>query len=191
MTVAAKPDAAPTDLEVEIGEADSALILQDIGLQSQLDIGKIQIKFRGQGDVFSPLLVNGEGTFATGQVDASKIPVLARLEKMARDTNLAKAEFDSMQGRFRAENGLLILDQVETLPKDSTRITARGKVDQAGSIQIAGTIHAEGGVIGSIGNFLEKIGLKKEDQSLIEIPFRVTGSINAPVVELHHREGIK
>jgi hypothetical protein len=185
LSMAARPHAAPTEMDVTIQGADSNLVLKDVGLRSQIDLGPIEIQFRGRGDIFSPLLVSGEGTFSTGRVDASRIPVLARMEKWARDTRLAQAKFTSMQGNFRADNGVLLLDQIETLPKDSTRIMARGQVGLDGKVEIFGNIHAEGGVIGSVGNLLEKIGLKKEDQALVKIPFRITGTLDAPVVEMN------
>ena len=184
MAVDIEPDSQPLTLAVKLEGIRSADFLQALGQTSKLDVGDVDIQFSGKGQMLAPLNVNGGGTFRTGRVDASGIPIMARMQKMAKDTGLASVDFAYMKGTFQMNDGVISFNDVATFPEDQTRIFSTGTVDTTGQVHITGEIHAKGGVAGGIENFLSDIGLHKASESLFVIPFTITGTMADPQVKM-------
>jgi len=184
MTVTPKPKSQPMNLNFQANGVDSGKFMEAMGLGSALKIGKVMLDFQGEGELLEPLLIKGEFDFKTSEFDSTGVPVIARMQKMAEDLNLADVKFQALLGEAATDKGVVTFNRITSLPKDASRMDAHGTVDLKGNVNLEGELTLEGGVVGSVQKFFKEAGFMSKDGSLVKKPFKVTGNAADPKVDM-------
>lgn len=186
MTISPAPKSQPMTLTFEAKGVNSSQFMKAFGLASPMDIGQVSMSYNGGGELLEPLQIKGQGKFKTTEFNGDGVPVVAKMEKMAKDFNLAKVNFDSLYGDLATDQGIITFTDVESLPdgKNDSRLFAHGTVNLKGDLNMAGYIQLHGGVVGSIENFFHDAGFLKKGESLMNKKFKVTGTTADPKIDM-------
>lgn len=186
MTISPAPKSQPMTLTFKAKGVRSSEFMKAFGLASPMDIGNVSLEYDGGGQLLEPLMIKGKGTFKTTEFNGDGVPVVAKMQKMAKDFNLAKVNFDSLYGDLATDQGIITFTDVESLPegKNDSRLFADGTVNLKGDLNLKGYIQLHGGVVGSIENFFHDAGFLSKDKSLMNKKFKVTGNASDPKIDM-------
>ncbi len=186
MTIKPAPTSQPMTLTFQAKGVNSSKFMKAFGLASPMDIGDVSLEYNGGGELLEPLMIKGKGTFKTTAFNGDGVPVVAKMQKMAKDFNLAKVNFKSLYGDLATDQGVITFTEVESLPdgKNDSRLFAHGTVNLKGDLNLDGYIQLHGGVVGSIENFFHDMGFIKKDESLMNKKFKVTGNASDPQIDM-------
>ncbi|MEZ5404733.1 MAG: AsmA-like C-terminal region-containing protein [Verrucomicrobiia bacterium] len=151
--------------------------------------GKGNLNFEGQGAFEDAKNIAGKGDFLVKSFRAEGLKFFREIGSIIGVPGLADITFDEVIGNFYIKNQQVVIEKVETRPKNNTTfMEGRGTIDFEGNLNFSGSVTLNSGLIGGLGQLLNKVKIKSKEGTLT-IPFKVTGTTENPKVQVISFDG--